>query len=247
VVDSETIALNQRMWFPEEADRDRIFTDSIVGSMRTFTNRRMFNIGTADDSAWAIREYISALIAGDGAIYGPLFQTRVRIYQQCLGPAMCAPRASAEDRNMMILSPSSTTSITNLIRDQFQSGIIAGHACSVCDSGDPGVVRTPTVVRGARVMAVALERANPSILVETPLEIDLTGMVASEDGPLVYRLVGIARHHGAHYTCEFRHPDTNEWYAADDSRVHRITGSGGRSAPPALSSTNSRVIIYERV
>ena len=236
---AETNRLNHRMWFPEAADREHLFTDSIVGSMRTYTNGRMFNIGTADDSAWAIREYISALVTGDAALYGPLFRTRVRTYQQCLGLAMCVPGPSVEDRNMLILAPGYAASVPELIRDQFQAGMIAGHACDVCGSADPGVVRTPTIVRGARVLAVALEREDASIRVETPLEMDLTGIVASEDGPLVYRLVGIARHHGAHYTSHFRHPDTNEWYSADDSRV--------RIGRPDLTSTNSRLVIYERI
>lgn len=143
---------------------------------------------------------------------------------------------------MIIVGPNTRTSVLSLIENQFRAGIIADHACGVCGSSDPGVVRTPTIVQAPSVMVVAIERQDPSISVDIPIEMDLTGRVASEDplGPLLYRLVGIAFHRGDHYTSEFRHPDTNQWYTADDSRV--------RPAPsPTTSGTHSRVVIYERV
>ena len=241
---AETAALTQRMWFPEEADLRALDTSSIIESMRLYTSSRMFVIGTADDSAWAVREYIAALLHGSSLVYGPLLQTRVRTYQQCLGPTMCVPGPLVEDHNMIIVRPNTNTDILRLIRDQFQAGIVPGHACTVCGSQVPGVARTPTIVRGAQVLIVVLERASPSIRVEIPAEINLTadGGVASEDGILRYRLVGIARHHGDHYTSEFRHPDSGDWYSADDSRVVRLG-----SAPPSLTGTSSRVVVYERM
>lgn len=239
---AETAALTQRMWFPEGVDVEQLFTNGIVESMRQFTNNRMFVIGTADDSAWAVREYISALLNGNMGVYGPIFQTRVRTYQQCHSIIRCIPTPTIEDRNMIIVAPGSRSTITNLIRNQFQAGIIAGHACDVCGSSDPGVVRTPTIVRASDLLVVAIERRDPSVIVDIPIEMDLTGVVPSEDpsGPLLYRLVGISIHHGDHYTSEFRHPDTNQWYAADDSRVRAI-------ASPSVSGTHSRVVVYERV
>ncbi len=240
---AETVALNQRMWFPEGIDADQLFTNGIVESMRLYTNNAMFVIGTADDSAWAVREYIAALLNGNIGVYGQIFQTRVRTYQQCHSVIRYIPTPTIEDRNMIIVAPSSRTTITNLIRDQFQAGIVPGHACDVCGSSNPGVVRTPTIVRASPVMVVAIERRDPSIIVDIPVEMDLIGVVASEDpsGPLLYRLVGIAIHHGEHYTSEFRHPDTNQWYAADDARVRLI------DAPQSITGTHSRVVVYERV
>jgi uncharacterized UBP type Zn finger protein len=81
------------------------------------------------------------------------------------------------------------------------------------------------------------------IAIEFPLILDTLPGQAS----VVYRLIGIVHHHGksahsGHYTAEFRHPTSGNWYNADDSRVESIEGGA-----PSQTSRTAYLFLYEKL
>lgn len=75
-------------------------------------------------------------------------------------------------------------------------------------------------------------------------ELDLSTVAGNGTGR--YRLIGIVHHLGSgsmfgHYVAEFRHPDDNLFYFANDSTVRPLTGS------PNLSGATQYVLLYEQI
>ena len=121
-----------------------------------------------------------------------------------------------------------------------------GGRCGPADRNDANMQAFLTASPQLLLIGLKRFRADGSRInakISITEELDLSTVAGNGTGR--YRLIGIVHHKGStltwgHYVAEFRHPDDNLFYSANDSRVTPLTGS------PNLSDTTQYVLLYEK-
>lgn len=120
-----------------------------------------------------------------------------------------------------------------------------GHPCMQLATADivPSIVELPEVllITLNRFRADGLGKILTTVAFGT--EFDFSDLAGFPDTP--YRLVGVVHHEGptqhvGHYVTEFRHPDSHQWFLANDNAVTPIAG-------PTTQGPTPYILMFERV
>lgn len=235
--------LMEEMWFGEDPETP-IEIASFMEAMKQYSNGRYF-LGRSGNAAEAFR-YISRALMDTGIPeLVRIFSTDVHRSTNC---KLCGYNYGNNQAHMIVQAVSvpksdHTLALEDLIRENSSFAVGTGAHCQNCRQTS-GVERTTALLAPPKLLAFSMlryaEGVRPKTKVLTPLELDMAPFVVGNGTPAVYALRGIVFHEVDHFVAQFRHTDTNEWYAANDSRVKLIKS-------PTLRSPQSYMAIYELV
>jgi hypothetical protein len=235
--------LMAEMWFAEDKTTP-IDIAPFMEAMKQYTTGRCFT-GRSGDAEEAFR-YISRALMDTGIPeLVRIFSTDVHRSTSC---RLCGSKDGFDQAHMIVQAVSvpksdHTVVLEDLIRENSPFAVGSGAHCQSCYQTS-GVETTTALVVPPKLLAFSMLRyadgMRPTTKVLTPLELNMTPFVVHNGTPAVYALRGIVFHEVDHFVAQFRHTDTNEWYAANDSRVKLIKS-------PTLRSPQSYMAIYELV
>ena len=114
--------------------------------------------------------------------------------------------------------------------------------CATCARDTPHETRVR--LADSPVVIMSLNRYLPDgswdgRSVRIPLTLNMRTVDAKTRG--MYRLTGVVRYHGDHYTADFLHAETGMWLHGDDSRVFPC-----RNNVPKLHGPQPYILTYQR-
>ena len=231
-----------------EDSREPMDSSDIFASLGAFAGRPdMFQIGHADDANVALSTLLDALKQGILARTGTMaavLQTLGGYATVRLGCTMCARQSERRHQDGYYLIPIAGEGEVRL--EEVLAASLRGGMdvyCPRCGEDTPheSARQAPT----PRVLILSLNRyviggGREDRSVRIPLVLDLHDFDPRAAGR--YRLTGVVRYHGEHYTADFLHTPSDIWLHADDSRVSRCPGN-----TPTLAGPQPYILTYERL
>jgi ubiquitin C-terminal hydrolase len=226
---------------------------ALIDSVRAFNEGKGFVIGQADDSYLSGLVLLDALTVASSEIREAMTLSirKTRTCKQCERNSLLVTNELAS--LLPIPDPAKPTTLGEMLAFHFRTEAIEfGCESSVCGMSNSQQTRSSAVEHAPAILCLGInrdgfnenwEQIRLTTSVQFPFEFNLAEYVSFVDGSsdVRYRLVGIVRHGGGHYTADYFNRQVQSWVHADDHKVRLIPGN------PNNTGSNNSILIYERV